>query len=914
MPNRLNDSELLARNLTVAYVIAVVVTALALLLRWLLNPFLGGHLPFATFFAAIAIAAWSGGWRPALLATILGFGLSWYFFVPANLSFDVSGGAYWTAVAIYFAVSFVIAGFGEAMGAAQRRMRRARKQAGDQAEFLRITLASIADGVITTDAEGLVTYANAIAAELTGWPAEESVGKPLTSVLRLVNERSGQPLDNLAVSALHSFRAGQPAEPAILTSKNDVRRFVNTSVSPIRDNSGQAVGAVLVFRDITGLRKTEEELRLRVQQATEAEERMRSVVENVIDAIITIDESGIIQSFNASAERLFGYSADEVMGANVSGLMPQPHRSAHDSYLKNYVDTGVAKIIGIGREVEGRRKDGSQFPMELAVSEFSLGGARYFTGIVRDITARKHAEAALRQSEQRKKEQAAALEAILRATPTPIWIAQDPDCRVVVGNHAACRLLGVPEGTNVSATSPEELRVFREHRDGHPVPADELPMQIAAAKGIEVQGASLTFVFKDGRVRHVYGNAAPLRDAEGAVTGCVSAFMDVTELKEFAERLRSADRQKDEFLATLGHELRNPLAPIRNALEIFKRADNDAELLERARATIERQLAQLVRLIDDLLDISRITRNRLELRKERLELAPLIQHAVETCQPLADRAGQEVQVSVPAAPIYIEADPARLAQVFGNLLTNATKYTPRGGRISLTVERHGSDVVTTVKDTGIGIPSDKLESVFEMFTQVDRSSDRTQGGLGIGLTLVKRLVQMHQGTVTAQSAGPGKGSEFVVRLPALIEKVEPAVPSDTTTETSAGRPRRILVVDDSPDIAESLVMLLRLDGHETMTAHDGPTAVVRAEQFLPDTILLDIGLPKMNGYEVCRVIRGKPWGKDMLIVAMTGWGQEEDRRQSEQAGCNSHLVKPVNYATLAKLLADQQATTSETTR
>lgn len=398
---------------------------------------------------------------------------------------------------------------------------------------------------------------------------------------------------------------------------------------------------------------------------------------------------------------------------------------------------------------------------------------------------------------------------------------------------------------------------------------------------------------------------------EMGLRGYQEANALLKELNETLERrveersaaLREADRRKDEFLATLAHELRNPLAPVLNSLELMKGAGSDVELLEQSRVTVERQIGQMVRLIDDLLDVNRITRNKLELKLERVELASVLSHAVESCRPLYERSGHELQVASPTEPILLNADPVRLAQVLVNLLTNSCKYTEPGGRIWISVDRRGSEVALTIRDTGIGIPREMLTKVFDLFTQVDRSLERTAGGLGIGLSLVKRLVEMHGGTVTAFSDGQDQGSEFVVRLPILVEKsgVESA-PGSTPSLPPSLTARKILVVDDNRDSAHTLALLLKRTGNQTRTAYDGVEAVEAAADYRPEVILLDIGLPKMNGYEACRAIRELPGGKEMVIVALTGWGQEEDRRKSDEAGFDGHLVKPVALADLMKLL------------
>jgi len=510
---------------------------------------------------------------------------------------------------------------------------------------------------------------------------------------------------------------------------------------------------------------------------------------------------------------------------------------------------------------------------------------------------------AVKESEQREKERAIELESVLRITPTPIWISHDTQCHKITGNPASYRLLGMAEQSNVSATATTPLtRSFTEKRNGQPLPKEELPLQLSAARGIEINGADLTLVFQDGQECHLYGNAAPIRDREGHVRGAVGAFVDITSIKNAEQSLKEADRRKDEFLATLAHELRNPLAPIRNSLEVLKLANGDASLIDASRETMERQMIQMVRLIDDLLDVSRITRNKLELRCGRVELASIVHHAIETCRPLIDAADLDFELTLAATPIYLHADSIRLTQVFSNLLTNAAKYTERGGKIRFVVEQVGNEAVITVSDTGVGIPPNMLPRVFEMFTQIERTRPLAQGGLGIGLTIVKRLVEMHQGTISAYSAGEGLGSQFTVRLPILRENSSPVEHLNTNDQVPVIPPQRILVVDDNLDSAKSLTMLLKLSGNDVRTAHDGQEALSIAEDFRPAVILLDIGMPVMNGYDTCRALRATEWGKSVQIIALTGWGQDEDRRKTKEAGFDGHLVKPVDHAELMRLL------------
>ena len=385
----------------------------------------------------------------------------------------------------------------------------------------------------------------------------------------------------------------------------------------------------------------------------------------------------------------------------------------------------------------------------------------------------------------------------------------------------------------------------------------------------------------------------------------LSSVADITNRRRAEEALREADRRKDEFLATLAHELRNPLAPLHNGLQLVRLASDNPATMQKAVSMMERQLQQLRRLVDDLLDVSRISRNRLELRTELLDLASVIKSATETSRPVIEAAQQELQITLPAQPVLIEGDPVRLAQAFSNLLNNAAKYSEPGGTISLTVGLEIETVVIRVRDRGIGIPADKLSSIFDMFVQVDSSMERSQGGLGIGLTLVRQLIQMHGGAVEVQSDGPGQGSEFVVRLPfvVLIKPEQPAdavvqVPPETTVR------RRIMVVDDNLDSADSLSMMLEMLGHEVSAAHDGVEAVETARRFQPEVAFLDVGMPRMNGYEAARLIRQQPECAGVILVALTGWGQEEDKRRSHEAGFDIHMVKPIDYAAVEKLIEE----------
>jgi len=439
--------------------------------------------------------------------------------------------------------------------------------------------------------------------------------------------------------------------------------------------------------------------------------------------------------------------------------------------------------------------------------------------------------------------------------------------------------------------------------DGLPITHANCWMALALQENRDYNGCEIVIERSDGTRRTVLAHANPFRDDEGTLTGAVNILVDITDRKLQEDALRDADRQKDEFLAILAHELRNPLAPIRNALRLLQEDGDSSPTVATARGMIERQVLQMVRLVDDLMDVSRITQNRLVLKRERVTMTAILQSAVEATRPFIEDCRHELTLSLPPEPIFLEADPTRMTQVFGNLLTNAAKFMKPGGRIWISARLEGSEVAVTVRDAGIGIGPDMLGRVFEPFVQADRSLESSHGGLGIGLSLVHRLVELHGGTIEARSAGLDQGSEFIVHLPVFVaEKREPRTNGNGKT-VSGHQKSRILVVDDNQDSAISLAMVLTLMGHETRTAHDGVEAVEVATEMRPDVVLLDIGLPRMNGYDAARKIRENPGGDAMFLIALTGWGQDEDKRRSAESGFDLHMVKPVDPVALESLLA-----------
>lgn len=422
-------------------------------------------------------------------------------------------------------------------------------------------------------------------------------------------------------------------------------------------------------------------------------------------------------------------------------------------------------------------------------------------------------------------------------------------------------------------------------------------------RGEPIEHYETVRVAKDGRLVDISVTISPVRDETGKVVGASKVARDISAQKRYQQELREADARKNEFLALLAHELRNPLGPIRHAVKILRARAPSPDELQWATSIIDRQTEHMTRLVEDLLDVSRMTRGTIELRRERVNLATVLNAAVEGSSALMERHRHQLEVTAPSPPLYVEGDLTRLTQIVANLLDNAAKYTDPGGKVWLSAEREGDNAVIRVKDSGMGIRSEALPRIFDMFTQAGVPLERSQGGLGVGLALVERLVQLHGGTVSAYSAGAGQGSQFTIKLPlAQAQKVPAVEPRDTSPTPSRSR-CRVLVVDDNVDSVDSLAMLLRMMGHEVETASDGASGLDKAVAFKPDVAILDIGLPKVNGYELAKQIREQQWSKDVILVALTGWGQEQHRRRSEESGFNHHLTKPVEFDVLQDILA-----------
>jgi PAS domain S-box-containing protein len=690
-------------------------------------------------------------------------------------------------------------------------------------------------------------------------------------------------------SAIASGQAFEMVFP--LKGKDGTFRTFLTLIEPLLDQEGRLVQWFGTNTDITEAERFATRERFLLGEASTANAKFRAFFDQgpLFAGIMTLD--GTIIEPNRLSLEACGYTRDQVVG---KPFWDCPWWNGSATLMDQIREATAQAVAGqtYRAEMPYFVADGSERVVDLVVLPIKGedGEVLFLAPTGTDVTDRRRAE------DDRQKF------VTLAETITDFIGMCDLQGTPFFVNKAGLKMVGLNEHETLQGIA---LRDFFFPEDQTKILDEFLPSVLKEGHGeIEVRFRN----FQTGNALWMLYKVVALVNSREECVGLATVSRDITQRRELENNLRQlasdlseANHRKDEFLATLAHELRNPLAPIRNGLQLMKLADGDNDTMEKARALMERQVAQMVRLVDDLLDVSRITRGKIDLRRERVDIASIIQQAVETSRPAIESSRQQLTVNLPPQPVYLDADPVRLAQVFSNLLNNSGKYSEPGGRISIKAERQGAEAVISVKDTGIGIPPDMLPRIFEMFTQIDRSLDRSDGGLGIGLTLVQRLVELHNGSVRASSAGTGKGSEFVVRLPIADESPAPS-PQPSIGEPKLAIASRILVVDDNRDSASSLAMLLKAAGNDTQIAHDGLAAVEMADFFRPDVVLLDIGLPRLNGYEVARKIREQAWGKGMVLVALTGWGQDEDRRKSKEAGFNGHMVKPVGFAALVKLL------------
>ncbi|RPI16154.1 MAG: PAS domain-containing protein [Lysobacterales bacterium] len=735
--------------------------AAALALRWLLDPVLGSNTPFTLVMAVVVLATLLGGpWLGVLIAVVAYLATDYLFLAPR---WDIGPTDPRTVAMLQtyvVACVIVVAAASVARVAWQREARR--RQA------LQVTMASLADGVVTIDVGAGIVAMNAAAERMTGWSESEARGRPVDEVVRLCDEANREDVPNPVHRAIRERRAADPLDHTLLVSRTWGLRNVESVAAPILGADGTVGGAVLILRDNTVKRTAERNLELREREARERLEELQAIYTTAPVGLCLVDRDLRFRRINEHLAEMNGLPAEDHVGRTIGEVVPE-----------------LARII-----------------------------------------------------------------------------------------------------------EPELHRVIE---TGEPRLEFEVVGRTAAQPGVE---------------RTWIESWHPFRDGAGHVIGVNITVYEVTDRKraerrigELIEELRLADRRKDEFIAILAHELRNPLASIRSSIDALKLAPTPGlpGVVERS----ERQVRQLTRLVDDLLDLNRMARTDFELHREPVDVATIVQRAAEGMRHALEAGPFRLDLVLPSQPCRVLADEARLVQVVGNLIDNACKYGRAGGTVRVVVESAGERVLVRVVDDGIGIPSDQIPGLFDLFVQVERPGKDGRGGLGIGLMLVKRLVELHGGTVSAHSAGVGSGSEFVIELPAL-----PGVPAGGERERGSVQgfsARRVLIADDNADAADSLALLVRMTGNEVEIARDGIEAVELAERSRPDVILLDIGMPRLDGYGACRRIRALPWGHEPLVIAVTGWGGTGDRRRADEAGFDAHAVKPIELADLAGLVAELQA-------
>ncbi|MGO9444272.1 MAG: PAS domain S-box protein [Thiobacillaceae bacterium] len=746
------------------------------------------------------------------------------------------------------------------------RTERAEKEAKLEASEARFRLLAAAtfEGIVFTD-QGRIVDANDQLLNLLGYTRRELIGKQVADLM---------PDDDRRAQVIRNIERGVESRVEHELIRKDGRRILVEAHGQSFDGERRKT-RVTALREITERQKAQEALHA-------SETRYRLLVEQTVDGIFLADSQGHYLDVNLAGEQMLGYSRDEILTMSLPDLLvPDEVPRLPDA---------VARFAGgnvVTSEWRFRRKDGSIFLGEVRGRQLPNG---HLQGVLRDVSERKVMEDNLRLSEQSHR-------ILFDLAPMGMGTA-GPNGRFSKINEKMCLITGY---------TADELLAMKLSDVMHPDDVARCGAQMANFLSGRIPAFEIEtrFIRKDGNNRWVTVTARMVTDTSQRPLHSIAMVQDITDRKTAELALIEADRRKDAFLATLAHELRNPLAPVRNALAVLKRPDSTSAGRAAVQDMIERQVRHMVRLIDDLLDVSRITHGRLELRLERIELATVLQHAVEASRPHVEHGRHTLNLSLPPKSLCLRADPVRLTQVFTNLINNACKYSEPGGSIHIRAECDGDDVVVKIMDSGIGIAPEQLPRLFEMFTQVETHSERAQRGLGIGLSLAHRLVAMHGGDIVARSEGRGRGSEFCVRLPATSDPAPRLERGPAKSVGPAPQPkRRILVVDDNQDSADSLAMLLGASGFSVETAHDGFAAVDAAARFRPHIVLLDIGLPKQDGYAACRQIREQTWGADMAILAMTGWGQEEDRIKSREAGFNEHLVKPIAPDALLQLLAE----------
>jgi PAS domain S-box-containing protein len=752
------------------------------------------------------------------------------------------------------------------------------KTLGD--ELLRTLVDSVQEyAILVLDPQGHVLTWNAGAEKIKGYTAAEISGVHFSRFYPDAEIARGKPEFALQVATAE----GRFEDEGWRVRKDGSTFWADVVITRLLDNRGQLIGFGNVTRDLSLKRQEEESLK-------QSEERFRTLVEGVKDyAIFMLDPKGVVLTWNAGARYIKGYAPSEIIGSHFSRFYPP------EAIRRGLPDTELQGAMMDGRfEDEGwrLRKDGSRFWANVIITAVrdATGRLTGFSKITRNLTERRRHEDDLRISEER-------FRLLVDGVTEYAIVMLDKDGFVSSWNVGAERIKGYQSqeilGKHVSHFYPSEAVLANK-------PWSDLAT--AREKGrLQDEGWR---VRKDGTLFWASTVISALRDADGNPYGFAKVTQDLTQ-RRHAEALADTAQRMHEFIAMLAHELRNPLAPIRNAVALMGRKGGLGDpTLESMRQTIDRQSVLLTRLLDELLDVNRIARGQFAVEREPVDVQDVLTRSIEASRPIIDANEHTIELAVANDPLPVLGDMVRLTQAVVNLLNNAAKYTPPGGRIWLSATSRGAEIEIRVRDNGRGIERDMLEKVFDLFVQLE-PANISMGGLGVGLALVRRVVELHGGSVQARSEGKGRGSEFIVRLPLSIRQLRVMKPETQASEGSIHR-NRVLVVDDNKDAADSLKFLLESMGQDVCTVYDGGAAVMAAKTFHPDLVLMDIGMPHMSGYEVARVLRTNKELPPMTLVAVTGWGQESDRQRATESGFHHHCVKPMSEATLRGILLDVQ--------
>ena len=930
------------RSTLFRYGFAVLMVIFVTLLRVPLNPLLGVNaVPFILYFPAILISGWYGKLGPGLLATFLSALGALYFNIGSPFTFSIPNINEAFRLGLFLIIGVFISVVTEAWHRSREALLESENTESQQRELLQVTLSSIGDAVIATDSIGRVTFMNVVAESLTGWKQEEAAGKPLDVVFRIINEMTRTPAESPVAKVLQENAIVGLANHTILIRKDGTEIPIDDSGAPIKDKEGKIIGVVLVFRDITTRKLSE------AGSAFTA-----SIVESSDDAIIGKTLDGVILSWNAGAERMYGYTADEVVGKHISILAPNERLSE----IEEILDTLRQGKLVYHYETIRVRKDGTSIDVALTISPIknAKGEIMGASTIARDITERKRSEEAQNFLANASSLLASTLDyETTLASVAQLTVPRLADWCVVaiVEENQQTRLLAVahvdplkiefarelsrryppnPNSqtgvSNVLRTGkselysefPDEMLVVAARDDEHLKLLRELGVKSTMVVPLVARGRTLgaiAMISAESGHRFDKTDLALAEDLAHRAAFAVDNARLYREAQKARAEAEQANRAKDDFLATVSHELRTPLNAIVGWSHMLRRNKFDDATMARAMETIERNAKSQARLIEDILDVSRIVMGKLRLDVHPVELAPVIEAAIDAVRPAADAKEIRLQSILDPRASPVSGDPSRLQQIVWNLVSNAVKFTPRSGRIQVRLERVNSHIEIIVSDTGQGINADLLPYIFDRFQQGDSSSTRTHGGLGLGLAIVRHLVELHGGTVQASSPGVGQGTTFTVKLPLLIwhsnvnedGRVHPTASSDGALLEQAPSldGLRVLIVDDEPDTREMLRIMIERFGAQVKAEASSASALEALEQWKPDVLVSDIEMPGEDGYGLIKKIRAlEPVrGGTIPAVALTAYARPEDRVRSLSAGYQMHVAKPAEPVELAIVIA-----------